>query len=93
MAETPDKRLISKKTLEFHGIAVGTIRAYSDGSSTCKLKKDDPLVQAMFNTLVDVVKKNGFTQDPEILHMFHYQMPKDEVEAITNNKESTDGTD
>jgi len=76
--------------MAYHGLTVGTIRSYSDGSSTCKLKKDQPLVQAMFNTLVGEVTKQGFVQDPETPHIFHYQLPLDEG---VDNEESINGSD
>ncbi len=76
------RSVISKQAMAFHGLTVGTIKSYSDGSSTCKLKKDSPLVQAMFNTLVDEVTKAGFIQDPEIPHMFHYQMAVEDANDV-----------
>lgn len=77
-----ERRVISKGPMAFHGNKVGTLRSYSDGSATIKLNKDDALVQAIFSTLVDDVTKKGFVQDPQIPHIFHYQMPIEEVEEI-----------
>lgn len=68
--------------MAFHGNKVGTIRSYSDGSATIKLNKDDGLVKAIFNTLVADVTAKGFVQDPEIPHMFHYQMSVEDTTEI-----------
>ena len=91
MADEAKPRVISKQPMAFHGLTVGTIRSYSDGSATCKLKKDQPLVQAMFNTLVDEVTKAGFVQDPEHAHIFHYQLPVED--SGDTDKETADGAD
>jgi hypothetical protein len=68
--------------MAFHGNKIGTLRSYSDGSSTIKLNKDDALVQAIFTTLVEEVTSKGFVQDPQIPHMFHYQMDIEEAQAV-----------
>jgi hypothetical protein len=87
-----ERRCISKSSMKFHGLTVGSIRSYSDGSATCKLKKDDPLVQAMFTTLVSQVTNSGFVQDPQIPHMFTYQMPVEEAKEIIEQIEGAQAT-
>lgn len=87
-----ERRVISKGPMAFHGNKIGTLRSYSDGSATIKLAKDDALVQAIFNTLVEDVTGKGFVQDPEYLHIFHYQMPIEEAQAVIKEIEDAQKT-
>lgn len=83
-----ERRILSKQNLSWLGHTIGTVRSYSDGSATLKLKKDSEFVQATFNTIVSSKIPEGFVQDPENSHIFIYQMPSDREDAGATNEET-----